>query len=199
MKHTPFWYDDINVLTKRADQFWITPYMTIEEKLNAMSRFIIYASVLLTFSKKDTDFLMYGAVCLLLIVMMWKRGAPKEIKKLLLPRHNFPTKTQFIKEKETCTKPTGNNPFGNVLMNEYNENTYRPPACPYDEVKNDINTKFFDNIVREPYDVFNKRHNQRHFYTTANTQIPNNQRAFAEFAYGTGPTCKEKGIECTGY
>ena len=198
MKRTPFWYEDVNILTKRLEQFWATPEMTIEEKLNAMSRFVIYASFLLTFAKKDTDYLMYGFVCLVLIGFMWKRGAPAEIKKLLIPRHNFPKKTQFIKEKETCTKPTSDNPFGNVLMNEYN-GSYRPPACPYDEVKEQINDKFFDNIVREPYDVYNKRHNQRHFFTTANTQIPNNQTAFAEFAYGTGPTCKEKGIECTGY
>ena len=44
-----------------------------------------------------------------------------------------------------------------------------------------------------------KYSDQRHFFTTANTTIPNDQKSFAEFAYGTGPTCKENGIKCAGF
>ena len=31
----------------------------------------------------------------------------------------------------------------------------------------------------------------RNFYTMPNTQIPNNQKKFAEFCYGNMPSCKD--------
>jgi len=37
----------------------------------------------------------------------------------------------------------------------------------------------------------------RQFYPTANTKIPNDQTAFAEFCYGNMPSCKDgTGLQC---
>ena len=196
MRKSTFWYNNPEILLKDIDKFYPATYMTNDEKLNALSRFIIYGALLVSITRQDQDYMLYGSLCLILIVIFYKQGMPDILNNPIIPRHVNPDTTKHIKEK--CTKPTSANPFANVLMNELSDKD-RLPACPYEDVKDDINDKFFDNIVREPYDVYNKRHNQRHFYTNANTKNPNDQKAFAEFAYGTPPTCKEAGIMCTGF
>jgi hypothetical protein len=35
----------------------------------------------------------------------------------------------------------------------------------------------------------------RQFYSTANTRVPNNQKAFAQFCYGNMASCKDGDVE----
>ena len=99
------------------------------------------------------------------------------------------------------------NPLGNVLPGDYSENPERKKAAPaYDKTvsdkinnvtkdmlteKNLGNKKFKDKLFRDLGDNYMFEESMQQFYTTANSQIPNNQGDFAQFCYGNMPSCKE--------
>ena len=95
-------------------------------------------------------------------------------------------KTKTEKSASDCIYPKENNPFMNVLMNEYVENPQRNEACDVDDVqvKNLINDKYYKDAYREIDDVFDKKSSFRNFYTMPNTTIPNNQEDYANWLYG---------------
>jgi hypothetical protein len=121
-------------------------------------------------------------------------------------------------EEVQFVMPTKNNPMMNVLLPEINENPYRNPAAPsFDPVvEEDINKEVQNNTVdsladgipeksneiderlfRDLGDAYQFDQSMQRFYTTANTQIPNDQKAFAEFCYGDMPSCKAgDSIQC---
>jgi hypothetical protein len=94
------------------------------------------------------------------------------------------------------TRPTANNPFMNVLLDELKYNPTRPSA---DSVQNSKNKVILDDFFRvqwfsDPTDVFGRSQGQRQFYTTPSTSIPNDQGSFQNWLYLIpGKTCKEGG------
>jgi hypothetical protein len=102
----------------------------------------------------------------------------------------------YIEEK--CTKPTMQNPFMNVTMNEYQENPKRGRACDVDQVKNYVDDYFENTLYRSVDDIYNKDSSTRQYYTMPNTNIPNDQEGFANWLYKIPEkTCKEgNGEKC---
>ena len=95
-----------------------------------------------------------------------------------------------------CQKPTKDNPMANYLLTDPKD---RPPACPSEEVVEAIDDTFFAQFDRDPFDIFNKKHSQRQFFSTANTESMNDQQGFATWLYGnSNKTCKENPSMCTG-
>lgn len=93
--------------------------------------------------------------------------------------------------------PSQKNPLMNVTMDEYKYNPKRNGAkMAYEtdvmeeinkNVKKNINPNLFRNIGDEiDFDV-----SMRQFYSTANTTIPNDSIAFANYCYGNMPSCKD--------
>ena len=101
--------------------------------------------------------------------------------------------------------PTKNNPMMNVLLTDYKENPNRPRAEPafaphvreeidkkaQQQVEDDLDEKLF----RDLGDEIQFDRSMQQFYTTANTQIPNNQKAFADFCYGNMSSCKDGEVD----
>lgn len=99
------------------------------------------------------------------------------------------------------------NPFGNVLVTDYDYNPNKKPAPPA------FNKNINDNILSEAKklvseanpdqpDIANKLFNDigselmfeqslRPFTSNPSTTIPNDQAGFAEFCYGSMVSCKE--------
>ena len=50
---------------------------------------------------------------------------------------------------------------------------------------------FNEDLYRDVTDVFGKNNSQRQYYTVPGNQVPNDQGSFAQWCYGTPPTCKE--------
>ena len=96
---------------------------------------------------------------------------------------------------EEFTMPTKKNPFMNVLMNEYNDNPKRKSAAPVynEEVLDDATKKSRkdEKLYKNLGDNLTFQNSLRNFYSTPNTNIPNNQKDFAEFCYGNMASCKE--------
>ena len=189
-----FWPKEPRILLKRPNEFWPTPEMHITERLNAITRFLIYASVLLTLLKNDSFYLLFMVILLLVIMMTGKTRQIDSMFTSLQPAHNFPKQNRMTKKK--CQTPTNQNPFANVLMTDYENNPNRDPACPIDYINDDIDNVFYSKYPRDKYDVFNTKFEQRQFFSTANTMIPNDQNAFAQYCYGSKPTCKEDTKNC---
>ena len=115
--------------------------------------------------------------------------------------------------KKNYQEGTPDNPFGNVLLPEIKYNAQRKPAPPSftPEVAEDIteNTKRniqhlnpgIKNTDKQLFgsmtDEFYLDQSNRVFNSTANTRIPNDQGAFAEYLYGDMPSCKDgDGLQC---
>uniref|UniRef100_A0A6C0ABX8 Minor capsid protein P9 transmembrane helices domain-containing protein n=1 Tax=viral metagenome TaxID=1070528 RepID=A0A6C0ABX8_9ZZZZ len=105
-------------------------------------------------------------------------------------------------EKATCKRPTYDNPFMNHNANDYNKNKENiPKACNVDddEINDEMELKFNENMFRNIDDVFDIENSKRQFYTLPARQVPNDQKGLAMWCYGTGPTCKEDSYKCLRY
>lgn len=201
---TDYWYNNIDNLfnTKSLLEFWPMKHQTKKEKYNAITRFILYAGALMSVTKDTTYYLVLAIVLVLLMAFFTKKTEKfsdkkeRETKKNV-PRHMDPKHMKIV--EEDCQKPTDENPFSNVLMNEYTDNVERPPACPIEEVSDDVNNKFLKGLYSDINDIYEKENSQRQFYSTPNTQIPNDQINFAKWCYMRDDNCKVNPSKCTGF
>jgi len=195
----PFWYSQVNILYKRPYEFWPNSQMSIYEKCNAFTRFILYAGILLSIYSKNFVYLVMGlALIAFLAITVNSKELPSEFYNKT-DNSLYPDTKTMISQK--CQKPTSDNPFANVLITDYSQNPTRDPACSSSDssIQKDIKSAFFNDFTQDPFDVFNRKHNQRQFFSTANTKIPNDQDSYAQWLYGNpNPTCKEKALMCKG-
>jgi len=180
-----FWIQNYTVLFQKDQlQFWPTETMTIDEKLNAITRFVIGLSILGAVLTQTLKFVWIGVITILLLVVYQKSVKPVE---------NFTAHT-----REHHTVPTKHNPLMNVLLPEINGNPKRKPALKsyQPETEKVINEKVKDSIPDPAiYKGLNNEmtldYSLRNFYTTASTTIPNDQEGFGEFCYGNMVSAKD--------
>ena len=192
------WIHDINILLNknRIMEFWPNKHLEPVENMNALCRFSIYSGILLSILKQDMFYIIISLIIMAFLTFLFSLRKSEQMKVPKQPAHqDYELNNISIKK---CRKPTKNNPFSNI--NYLENNTNQGPACPYNEVKEEINKAFFDGFEQNPYDIYNKKHSQRQFFSVANTTLPNNQESFAQFLYGNSNTnkCKENTNFCTG-
>jgi len=118
MSRDKFWLDDPANLFTNWSRFLPTNDMTVPEALNAVVRFTVYSSVLISVITQKTWYLLLIPLVMFASVFLVKM---------------FPT-TQILKETFSGTAPTRyatptpSNPFMNVLFTDYVDNPARPPA-----------------------------------------------------------------------
>mgnify|MGYP001247630757 FL=1 len=201
-----FWLKNPLILIDKnhITQLWPEKNMQMEDKLNAMTRFILVLTILGFIFTNSTKVIISGVVTLAVIVMLYfSKSNSKKITLDDLKREGFTNREVYENLKPNFTTPTKNNPMMNVLVNEYGENPQRKQAAPSfnQEVTEDINEAVKKNLIEEQNvdprlfqnlgDNFVFDQSMRNFYTTPNTKIPNDQKGFAEFCYGTMVSCKE--------
>lgn len=124
-------------------------------------------------------------------------GPPKSIQ-VHEPKYSY---DEYVRNtKQTCRKPTIDNPFMNQSSIEYGD-TYVPAACNADDedIKENIKTSFNENLYMDIDAVWEKENSQRQFYTIPNTSTPNQQIEFAKWCFNMGDTCKENQMKCYRY
>lgn len=182
------WYHFPSVLIQRPLEFFPARGMTPAERLNSIVRFVMYAAAAIAYYR--SDWVVFGlGLCVVFVVSLV---------------FSVPCTTPACKEKETllkdpsdrvtCTKPTENNPFMNVLAHEYGSN--KPPACPTTSGTMCESNKYFDQgLPREISDVYHNRASDRQFVTmpgSGNNGTPDTL-AFRNFLFSEtakGPKCK---------
>ena len=87
----------------------------------------------------------------------------------------------------------------NVMMDDYKYNPQKRAAPSYNNnIKKEILEKAKkpdSKLFLDLGDSLAYENNMRNFYSMPNTQIPNNQKAFAEFCFGDMTSCKEGNID----
>jgi hypothetical protein len=184
MSNDSFWFENLSILfnKNRLLQFIPTKFQTLNEKLNSICRFFIYFSLIMIILKRDINYLIiliFGFIITFLIY------------------YNANTKENMI---TNYTKPTKNNPFMNVLINEYVENPTRPPAASFEDpdIRQEVEKHFNYNLYKDVDDIWSKANSQRQYYTTPNTQIPNDRDSFAKWCYEAPKVCKDGDLEMCG-
>ena len=83
-----------------------------------------------------------------------------------------------------------NNPLKNVSPTDYGQQQEYSKATRSDSSM----SKFVDGKIFQTSDQWIFDRNTQPFYTTANSSVPNDQTAFANWLYGTENICKEGSI-----
>jgi hypothetical protein len=160
--------------------------MSYVEKINAITRFVIYASIILTILRRDLNMMLIPIFCMAVIYFLLKWGS--EIPEL---------SESFKNVSEEMQLPTINNPFMNVLPGD--KTTRLKASESTGCIKKKVEENFDFNLYKNTNDVFGSENSNRQFYTMPNTSTPNKQMDFAKWLYGGPETCKENTSSCTGH
>lgn len=210
IKQEVFWYNDINVLFDKNNliKFFPTNTQTLEEKTNAIMRFGIYLSILLSVYYNDFIYLYFVIGGALLSYYIYVNNS---ITKTQKQANKEVTKETEIIEKleneEGCTAPTLENPFMNFTMQDYlnmsnGKIIEKPKACDINDekIKKESDSYFNNNLYRDVNDVFGKMNSQRQFFTMPWTTIPPDADGdFKNWLYNNPKTCKETQDACYRY
>jgi len=194
---TQFWINNISVLFHKNNLTEIIPKKgeSFEEQMNAITRFIIYLTVVLYLITFSVKYLVYGIFTILLIVAFYY-FKKQTMSKTKMEDNTVESFMNFYKDNKTeFTEPTVKNPLMNVLLPEIQYNPERQPAGPSfaPEVVEKINEKASKDsrIFGDLGDNISFEQSMRNFYSNPSTTIPNDQGAYADFLYGNMPSCKE--------
>jgi hypothetical protein len=186
------WFDKPQELVKedKVLEFWPTSEQTPSERINAASRFIIYATCILYLTKRDPRVFVLGGTVLSVLFVMYKSKMVKEY---------------YSVSDSSCQLPTEDNPMGNVLMTDYTDAPNRLEACYYPTVK-PLVKNILDNRIpydsgrsRSPLPQYQQNAVARQFVTMPVSSIPGDQTGFAEWCYGkkNGPMCRSDPRLCS--
>jgi len=195
-----FWSQNPRILfdKNRLIEFIPTSDMTHEEKLNALTRLSIYAGLLMLVYTRGMWTMYIPILGMFFTLFLYKMYRPQRGSELKDPTLALKDDSIVIKPP-FCTPPTRNNPFMNVMFNEWSENPNRPAACEYDGVSQETENHFNYDLYKDIDDLFEKNNGQRQFFTMPYTTIPNDQGSFAKWLYDTPATCKEDASACLRY
>lgn len=199
MNREKIWFKDLPHFFTQENYsiFFPSKSMSFAEQLNSLMRLSVYFSIFVFLLKHNTQIffvpIFMGAFTWFIYTMDTQN---KYNEKAYL------NSQELFKDENTkkiCTVPTKENPFMNVLMNEYTQNPEKVEAC--DISRSDMKkkaTKYFNNnLYRDVDDIFQKNASDRMFYTMPNTVIGGDMSAYLKFLYPMPKTCKEQnGAAC---
>jgi len=190
-----FWLDNPSILfnKKKIMELWPQSEYSFECKLNAITRLVILLTILGYLFTRSIRIVVTGLITIGVVVILYKSHHKKKKLNKKMLKEGFTSPELYEKVKSSFMKPTQKNPLMNVLLPEIQYNPQRKPAAPAfnPTVEKNINKKVADpRLFLDLGDNIAFDQSMRNFYATANTTIPNDQKAFAEYCYGTMPSCR---------
>lgn len=217
--NTPFWTTEPTILfnSDHINQVYPRESMSVEEKLNAISRLVIILTFLGYLITQTFKIVVTGVITLGILVLLYnvrnKSAASKSETQKIVENFSSVNSKYYDLMKPNFTSPTETNPAMNVLLTEIADNPNRKQAAPsfnkqVEKIMNKKTQQFVSSEFNDPNidqrlfrdlgDAFEFDQSMRTFYATPNTKIPNDQTAFADFLYGDMISCKEgNGLACT--
>jgi hypothetical protein len=201
MHSNEFWLNKPTILFKKnkITQLWPNENMNYNDKLNAISRFIILLCVIGYMCLQKMNILLIGLITLGIVCFLSYNNNTDVIQ---MQKESF----ENIKN---AVLPTEKNPLMNVNLNDYKDNPNKPPSALISDphIPEQINNTAKENIINaDPYnkdkgkifkdlsDELEFEQSMRSFHTTASTTIPNDQKGFTDFCYGNLPSDKNVSI-----
>lgn len=215
METTNIWFNQPLVLFKKGhiNQLWPRENMNKNEKINAISRLVILLTLLGFLVTQNYNFILTGIITLGVIAILYYAREYKGEKSnndntTQKPMEGFTNPQVYKALKNNFTNPTVKNPLMNVLLPEIKDEPKRKMAAPaYNravekKINEDTQNMVVSNFDNDPEikkklfsslgDSFEfEDFGQYNFYATANTQVPNDQKGFADFCYGDMVSGKE--------
>lgn len=191
-----FWTQNINLLLQPV--LIPTDYMSDDDKLNALTRLVIFVCTIFALILRDTKIILFMIIIVIAIVIIHSY------------QNRFRTETEYflnknnldVVENKTCIKPTKDNPFMNPIIPVVFDNsdvTGSNGACPINnsKIQDQIDTLYDESMYRDSDDIYDRTTGKRQFYTVPGSRIPNDQTVFANWLYNRGKSCKENnGEQC---
>ena len=185
-----FWIDNLNELFNPV--LYPNINMTIEEKINAIIRLILFIGIIATLIFNDSRYILFILIIMLISILIYNYQMEKNRK---IEKYLNDNDLDII-NNEKCVKPTQENPFMNPSLIG-NNNKYNSCSIENEHIKDNIDYFFNKNVFRETDDIYDKSLLDRQFYTVPSTSIPNNREKLASWLYDRGPSCKENnGEQC---
>lgn len=201
-----FWTKDPTILFDVDNINKIIPKegMTMNEKLNSLSRGIILLTIIVFIFIKKYTAVVSGVITLLVICIFQTIYQRKSMNNRI---EGFSEEMFYKNKKNQYYQPTVDNPAMNILLTEINDNPHRNAASPAylsevdqkmnDSVKSRVSTSTFNDktidqkLFKDLGDSWGFEQSMRQFFTNPITTIPNDQESYAKFLYGDMPSCKE--------
>jgi hypothetical protein len=199
-----FWLKKPNTLFQNWWQLFPESTMTLEEKLNAITRFILLLTIVSFFISYKVRILFIGAITIGAIAIYYHIESKSMVEKFT---QEISERVLSAKQNNPFDSPTPDNPFCNVMLTDYEDNPDKKPAPPIESplVQNSIleNAKkmveqlnpnqpdIADKLFKNMGDEFQFEQSMRPFFSQPSTTIPNDQAAFSQFCYGSMISCKE--------
>ena len=199
---TKFWLNDISILYNRNHVLEIFPSSSFDiiRKLNAIFRFSIYYSLLVfLYNRNNTNVFYIPIVVGILTYIVYKKNNSIQVDDALINSING-NKESVQDMGSSCRIPTKDNPFMNPQLSDFGNNVDVKESCSsFDNkgIQRKIDEYFDEGIFKDYSDIFNNKNSQRQFFTVPGKDVPNDQGSFAQWLYGSPPTCKEGNqIDC---
>jgi len=212
----PFWSSDPNILLKQPYllEFFPVENMTYNQKLNAISRSVIILGLVGFFLTTNIRILIVSVLTLLAIFILHYYQERENQKSHKLIEETFANQADevyrqynYTKDPNVFDKPTAGNPFSNVLIPDIQYNPDKKPAPPSfnahvnSQILKEAKQLVSDMNPRQP-DISNKlfgdlgeqyvfEQSLRQFNSNPSTTIPNDQKSFADFCYGSMISAKD--------
>jgi len=200
------WFDDIAVLFDPERLFIIVPTknMSLGAKINAVTRFTLYLSILLSILKSNYLFIY---VFIIPVIVSYIVYIFSNKNKEYFSDNNVVTKDNINSELtdneinsvmesalyDDCKKPTSDNPVMNLLPTDNFQQVQ--PACNISDpdisnlVSEEITDCLSEKLYNDTTSLINSKANERTFFTMPNTNVPNDQGTFAKWLYSTPISC----------
>lgn len=161
-----------------------TPDMSLQEKLNAVTRFALYYSILLILVKQSFHYAYIFIFVALCTVAVYHTERSKESYDTQL-QDRLNIKNVPYHTDRYAYKPTKNNPFMNVSLGDLENFPRRPAAANVraPNVRAEVHDIFNKSFPRDDMDLYGARSSDRQFYTMPVTTVPNDQQSFADWLY----------------
>jgi hypothetical protein len=213
--NSTFWSKDPTILFQENHIFELMPTakMSLNQKLNSITRFIIFICIIGFIISRNYNLLVIGIISITLIYIFYKfRGnevGENEVKKIEGFEASTTTNPVTL---ETLLKTDFHpidkkNPFGNVLLTDIMDNPERKSAAPafnpdvYDDITRAVKKQTqmlnssIENTNKQLYgdlkDNYDLDNSMQRFYSTPNTRVENDANAYAQYLYGSMYSGKE--------
>lgn len=210
----PFWSENPNIIlnTNYVFELFPTDAMSYAQKLNSISRLVIVLTIVGVILTRSIRIIIVSAITLFSIHLIYghhikSENTDKDLEGFKSPALDMLKDMNKSTSPEVFDNPSPENPFSNVLMNDYDYNPHKKPAPPIakpeisDNILSDAKSmvqklnpgqpNIADKLFRDLGEQFVFEQSLRPFYSTASTTIPNDQSGFADFCYGSMISCKE--------
>lgn len=194
----PFWGDQPEILMQvdRLREFFPTADQTLPERMNAVTRLVIYCGIALAVYQEKTGPLQFSGILVAFLYLIWQNRSSKrttiekfepEIQK------EYAKVIQPLPMKQECTAPTLQNPYMNYLPGD---DVTRGPACSGPGVQETAANLLNRGLFEDVDSLYEKSIGQRQFYTQPSTTPIADRDAFVNWLCKDIPSCKQDRTQC---